>query len=71
MAYLPFYHTPEEFDVLQEEKENHIRTGKNIHEWSCHNLEKSNRYDAVQFTILSLIPVAIMMGFVATLDTLK
>ncbi|GAL20840.1 hypothetical protein JCM19235_3842 [Vibrio maritimus] len=71
MAYLPFYLTPEEFEAYQEEQEKQIKQGLHTHEWSCHNIEEPNRYGAFQFTVLSLIPVALMMAYVGYIGYIK
>ncbi|GAL20835.1 hypothetical protein JCM19235_3837 [Vibrio maritimus] len=46
MAYLPFYLTPEEFEVYQKEREKQIKAGKHFFEWSSNNIEEANRYNA-------------------------
>ncbi|GAL20837.1 hypothetical protein JCM19235_3839 [Vibrio maritimus] len=57
MAYLPFYLTPEEFEVFQADHEKQIKSGEHFHEWSSNNIEEINRYGALQFSLLSsLIP---------------
>ncbi|GAL20841.1 hypothetical protein JCM19235_3843 [Vibrio maritimus] len=63
MAYLSFYLTPEEFKVYQEEQERQIRSSEELYEWSCNNIEQSDRFDRLKFTVLSLVPLALMMGF--------
>lgn len=63
MAYLPYYLTPEEFEVYQEEQEKQIRSSNLVNEWSCNNIEEANRYDALLFTAWSsLLPGLIVMG---------
>ncbi|MGR5091919.1 hypothetical protein ACPV5O_00350 [Vibrio maritimus] len=63
MAYLPFYLTPEEFEVFQEDREKQIKSGEHFHEWSSNNIEETNRYGALQFSLLSsLIPALAIMG---------
>ncbi|WP_052771938.1 hypothetical protein [Vibrio mexicanus] len=64
MAYLPFYLTPEEFEEHQTKQELAIREGKNLHTWTCNNIEEANRYAAIQFTCLALTPAAIIMALI-------
>uniref|UniRef100_UPI00063C0E65 hypothetical protein n=1 Tax=Vibrio mexicanus TaxID=1004326 RepID=UPI00063C0E65 len=49
------------FEVYQEEQEKQIRAGQSIHEWSCNNIEEANRYAALRFSCLAVVPMAILM----------
>ncbi|MFS1462628.1 hypothetical protein BCU45_006850 [Vibrio lentus] len=63
MAYLPFYITPDELSVYQEEQEQQILKGKELTIWHKHDIEEPFRYLYLSIAIAAVSPLFFLTYF--------
>ncbi|GLR03147.1 hypothetical protein GCM10007906_07340 [Vibrio hyugaensis] len=63
MAYLPFYITPDELSVYQEEQEQQILKGKELTTWHKHDIEEPFRYLYLSIAIAAVSPLFFLTYF--------